>query len=269
LNYILDVNHQIGSDSKGSQWICLACTEKLYQCFEFTEKVRENEVIIGNSEDITDLKVFLIQEDPEIDVDQQPDELPETATKRKPEPEELEAVVVQEEPKRAKTSTKKSDSQIPRSIVVPKFSFSISTPKDPSEDSMESIHEVHLNITSQKIDFSPYTDFSFLEDASKDETDIMYTCKYCPRAFTSAYHLLQHVRNTHLCALCLTCFKKFPDLCNHVKSFHINVSCPFCDRVSPNSSSFRNHLKKTHSVNLPANISVVPIEASEKLVLMD
>lgn len=97
-------------------------------------------------------------------------------------------------------------------------------------------------------------------DGGHDSQSI-YQCKYCPKAFAAPYHLMVHTRKSHQCQYCLSAFVKVADLYKHVKETHNSFDCLLCGRTFRTNGNLRQHMRKNHSVFLPAHVSL--LNASE------
>lgn len=93
-------------------------------------------------------------------------------------------------------------------------------------------------------------------DGDHDSQSI-YQCKYCPKAFAGPYHLMIHTRKSHQCQYCLSAFVKVTDLSKHVKETHNSFDCLLCGRVFRTNGNLRQHMRKNHSVFLPAHVSLL------------
>lgn len=97
-------------------------------------------------------------------------------------------------------------------------------------------------------------------DGDHDSQSI-YQCKYCPKAFAGPYHLMVHTRKSHQCQYCLSAFVKVNDLYKHVKEMHNSFECLLCGRIFRTNGNLRQHMRKNHAVFLPAHVSL--LNASE------
>lgn len=97
-----------------------------------------------------------------------------------------------------------------------------------------------------------YKDLSKVEDNS-----VMYCCKYCPKAFSTPFHLGLHTKKSHICQFCLMGFPNQKELHKHVKE-HNDFKCSMCvKRTFTSNSNLRAHMRKVHSVNLPPQVSLL------------
>lgn len=103
--------------------------------------------------------------------------------------------------------------------------------------------------------------------ASKETNPkIVYDCKYCDKKNLKTEHsLLIHVKFAHLCVHCLKCFKKESLLNQHVKKEHQTSYCTICN-AEFNKQLVKNHLKKLHNIDLPANSNLIRSSDRETLV---
>lgn len=97
-------------------------------------------------------------------------------------------------------------------------------------------------------------------DGDHDSQSI-YQCKYCPKAFAGPYHLIVHTRKSHQCQYCLSAFVKVTDLYQHVRESHNSFDCLLCGRIFRTNGNLRQHMRKNHAVFLPAHVSL--LNASE------
>lgn len=95
------------------------------------------------------------------------------------------------------------------------------------------------------------------EDVNGDGHSI-YKCNYnCPKAFATPYHLMVHMRKSHMCQYCLGTFTKINDLYEHVKDVHKTFNCLLCSKEFQSNGNLRQHMRKNHSIFLPAHISLL------------
>lgn len=99
---------------------------------------------------------------------------------------------------------------------------------------------------------------------SQDDGRSIFKCTYCPKAFSTPYHLMIHTRKSHVCQHCLQGFDKPTDLYKHIKEKHNQFECLLCGRVFKSNSNLRQHMRKMHSIFLPAHVSLLNLE--EKLI---
>lgn len=95
---------------------------------------------------------------------------------------------------------------------------------------------------------------------STDDGTSIFKCKYCPKAFATPYHLMIHTRKSHVCQHCLQGFDKPTDLYKHIKEKHNQFECLLCGRVFKSNSNLRQHMRKMHSIFLPAHVSLLNLE---------
>lgn len=105
------------------------------------------------------------------------------------------------------------------------------------------------------------SDWSAMALDGDHDSQSIYQCKYCPKAFAGPYHLMIHTRKSHQCQYCLSAFAKVTDLYKHVKETHNSFDCLLCGRVFRTNGNLRQHMRKNHSVFLPAHVSL--LNASE------
>lgn len=98
------------------------------------------------------------------------------------------------------------------------------------------------------------------DDQDKDD---MYLCRYCPKSFSTAHHLMMHTRKVHLCQFCLQGFTKLEDLHVHIEREHTKFECHFCPRAFGNNNNLRMHIKKRHGIQLPAFVSLITAEKEQ------
>lgn len=91
------------------------------------------------------------------------------------------------------------------------------------------------------------------------DTQSIYKCNHCPKAFAAPHHLMIHLRKSHLCQYCLATFSKINDLYSHVKEFHKTFDCLLCSKEFQSNGNLRQHMRKNHGIFLPAHISLLNI----------
>lgn len=87
----------------------------------------------------------------------------------------------------------------------------------------------------------------------------IYKCSHCPKAFAAPHHLMIHMRKSHMCQYCLATFSKINDLYSHVKEIHKTFDCLLCSKEFQSNGNLRQHMRKNHSIFLPAHISLLNI----------
>lgn len=102
-------------------------------------------------------------------------------------------------------------------------------------------------------------DMEIIEDPLNSTKNITYSCKYCPKAYSTTNHLILHARKCHLCQFCLKGFVKTFDLFAHIHEMHSYFDCLLCTKNFTKNSSLRSHLKRNHDISMPANVSLVSI----------
>lgn len=96
------------------------------------------------------------------------------------------------------------------------------------------------------------------------DTQSIYKCSHCPKAFASPQHLMIHMRKSHMCQYCLATFSKINDLYSHVKEAHQTFDCLLCSKEFQSNGNLRQHMRKNHSIFLPAHISLLNISEINK-----
>lgn len=91
------------------------------------------------------------------------------------------------------------------------------------------------------------------------DTQSIYKCSHCPKAFAAPHHLMIHMRKSHMCQYCLATFSKINDLYSHVKEMHKTFDCLLCSKEFQSNGNLRQHMRKNHSIFLPAHISLLNI----------
>lgn len=95
---------------------------------------------------------------------------------------------------------------------------------------------------------------------AEDDAESIFQCSHCPKAFAAPYHLMIHMRKSHLCQYCLSTFAKINDLYEHVKEAHASYDCLLCSREFQSNGNLRQHMRKNHSIFLPAYISLLNLD---------
>lgn len=99
---------------------------------------------------------------------------------------------------------------------------------------------------------------------TEDDSQSIYKCNHCPKAFAAPYHLMIHMRKSHLCQYCLATFSKINDLYDHVKETHQSFDCLLCSKEFQSNGNLRQHMRKNHSIFLPAHISLLNLQDINK-----
>lgn len=91
------------------------------------------------------------------------------------------------------------------------------------------------------------------------DTQSIWQCSHCPKAFAASNHLMIHMRKSHICQYCLAAFSKINELYCHVKVMHKTFDCLLCGKGFQSNGNLRQHMRKNHSIFLPAHISLLNI----------
>ena len=157
---------------------------------------------------------------------------------------------------------------IPSFIVIPKISYESNPELDDDPKKRVFYLSVKPTIVERQHNGFLIEDPSLLD--SMEEPDVLFKCKFCIKAFSTASYLLIHVRKSHLCGNCLKCFKSYQELNLHVKTVHTLSTCPYCnDKTFTSTPSYRYHLKKSHQLVLPPYMSLISMDDKEELCEMD
>lgn len=92
-----------------------------------------------------------------------------------------------------------------------------------------------------------------------DTKSTIFKCSHCPKAYAAPHHLMVHLRKSHLCQYCLATFIKITDLYGHVKEMHRTFECLLCGKEFQSNGNLRQHMRKHHSIFLPAHISLLNV----------
>lgn len=134
---------------------------------------------------------------------------------------------------------------------------------DGTKENTTAVRTLDVNMVPLSGSDAGHLNFDCIQPVHQTEEDngtSMYVCKYCPKAFSTSYHLILHSRKSHVCQFCLQGFPKVAELHRHVKETHNEFECPFCDRVFVCNSNLRAHIRRTHNVRLPANVSLMTLD---------
>lgn len=176
--------------------------------------------------------------------------------------------------KRKKSPTKASqienriENTLPISFAVPQFIITSDlSDADPSAMLASCEEMQNLNDSSKIKTLTANTiishNISEIEEIcataieGEHDADSIYKCKYCPKAFAAPYHLMIHTRKSHMCQYCLATFIKTMELSKHIKEEHHSFDCLLCDRKFRTNGNLRHHLRKFHSVFLPAHVTLM------------
>ncbi|XP_055617360.1 zinc finger and SCAN domain-containing protein 4-like isoform X2 [Toxorhynchites rutilus septentrionalis] len=126
-------------------------------------------------------------------------------------------------------------------LVVPEYLF------DP-EGNVELANKV-LSMEEEVILESTQTHCEGEMDGKNSEG--IYYCKHCPKAFSAPYHLLSHTKNTHLCQHCHMNFPNALARNKHIREKHNLFQCSLCSFKTQYNSNLRSHQRKVHSIVSP------------------
>lgn len=95
------------------------------------------------------------------------------------------------------------------------------------------------------------------------DTNTVYKCQHCPKAFANSHFLISHVKQVHVCQHCMATFPNRDELNDHTRSAHKTFSCAVCKRVFKCNSNLRMHIKQFHNLTLPKHVSLISCESRE------
>lgn len=108
-------------------------------------------------------------------------------------------------------------------------------------------------------DLNEINDFCMSPMESDGDGHSIYKCNHCLKAFAAPYHLMVHMRKSHICQYCWATFDKTNDLYDHVKESHKTFTCLLCNKEFQSNGNLRQHMRKNHSISLPAHISLLNV----------
>lgn len=149
-----------------------------------------------------------------------------------------------------KIQCKSSAGLLDKTLVVPNYLFSC-----PVNDTQA---ENQVPIASEAVSGSS----QYKKARERKESNDIYYCKHCPKAFSAPCHLLAHTRNTHLCQHCQLNFPNTLARNKHIREEHNSFQCSMCSFKTQYSSNLRSHMRTVHSVVLTRN---APILQGKKL----
>ncbi|GAB0090829.1 hypothetical protein DMENIID0001_055930 [Sergentomyia squamirostris] len=282
------INDKISEDE---MFLCEECTLELTAAFQFLLKVGKAEEYVENQEKQEKIESFEVPEDiveppvKEVEVSYDSDYKMETLENV----EKVPPMIIMEPPSNPGPSKKKSpqktlpvnhpqqliepdvDYYPSRVVIFPKFIACQTDAKMLNEniatgrirrDFLESSHNLKtLDITGVIITQDQNVG-ELKEEIIQDEQDKddMFLCRYCPKAFFSAHHLMMHLKKSHMCQFCLQGFNKVNDLHQHIEHEHYKFECHFCPREFSSNNNLRTHLKRRHGIHLPAHVSLIAVD---------
>ncbi|XP_053681752.1 zinc finger and SCAN domain-containing protein 4 [Sabethes cyaneus] len=159
-----------------------------------------------------------------------------------------ESSIVSSTPKKMKKIHTSASDPLEKTLVIPSYVFT---------SEIEDAHEKHvLRVEGTSISASCQIPSDKDVDRKQSSNTIFY-CKHCPKAFSAPYHLLVHTRSSHLCQHCLQLFSNVSARNKHIRDEHKLFRCSLCDFQSQYVTNLRTHLRKAHSVCLPAHVSIL------------
>ena len=118
---------------------------------------------------------------------------------------------------------------------------------------MRTIDQAAIEINGQN-----YKNVLDIQPIDKElSANAIYSCKYCPMAYSSPHFLRNHLRKNHACKHCLQAFAKIGDLQRHIRQEHQQYKCAICLKEFKRNSSLRMHLKNLHGLELPAQVALL------------
>lgn len=188
-------------------------------------------------------------------------------------------------PKTKETDTVDSSNRIGVNIALPYFMIADNTTNiDPvaQDDSETASHDTKKSDASQSVTHSKpiktltaslivptsleqINELAVSSLQTEDDAQSIFKCSHCPKAFAAPYHLMIHMRKSHLCQYCLSTFNKITEFYEHVKEAHQSFDCLLCDKEFQSNGNLRQHMRKNHAIFLPAYISLLNLEDISKV----
>lgn len=141
------------------------------------------------------------------------------------------------------------DNQLEKTLIVPNYIFT----REVSNQQEKNVLVVERTNVPPDAESIPCEN-----DLDRSDTDEVFYCKHCPKAFSARYHLVVHTKNVHLCQYCLKYFGTILARNKHVREEHKSFRCSLCTSFqSRYATNLRAHLRKVHSVALPAHVSIL------------
>ncbi|XP_055524266.1 uncharacterized protein LOC129717969 [Wyeomyia smithii] len=148
-------------------------------------------------------------------------------------------------PKRIKQEHNSVSNRLEKTLIIPSYVFE-------KEENREK-HVLHVKGAT----ISTSCPIRSEEDVDRNDSKNIFYCTHCPKAFSAPYHLLVHTRSSHLCQHCLKLFHNVSTRNKHIRDEHKLFRCSLCNFQSQYVTNLRSHLKKSHSVTLPAHVSIL------------
>lgn len=229
----------------------------LISSYIFCQRIRaSDEQLLGVGEiadesDEIELNEEIIKERSPEPVERTPKKRPSSTPNQQP---------IKKSPKVQKANDNSKDGTNFR-FAIPQFIISADKTEFIEMENSKNIKTMSIStiVPNRLDDFADF--YSFIEhDDRNDET--IYKCKYCPKAFSTAEHLILHNRKVHLCQHCLEPFAMTSDLSKHTKEVHRAFDCLICDKSFRSNGNLRQHMRNNHSIYLPAQVTLM---AADKL----
>lgn len=142
-------------------------------------------------------------------------------------------------------------------ILLPKYEI-----VDISQNELAQHHQGITTHRSFKTVFINTVEIDISEEVNitipEPQIGLSYVCKYCPKAYSTPYHLIYHLRRSHVCHFCFTAFESTADLNKHTSTLHADNTCLICDIAYASYTNLRAHQKKMHNFSLPPYVGLIP-----------
>lgn len=124
-----------------------------------------------------------------------------------------------------------------KTLIVPHYIFSSQLKNKSQETSKSSKRHQEVGSHTDRLD-----------------TDDIFHCEYCPKAFSTSQHLASHTKNVHLCQYCPRHFSSILAKNKHSREEHKSFQCSHCGFQSRYTANLKAHQRKVHSSALPVDV---------------
>lgn len=259
--------------------MCESCIESLISAYIFWQQIKRSDEkikkesetkILHFDEDVLDNRLVEYVDPDETDISEQPNAKSSPAKRKFRKTKSK----LSESPSNAKMAT--NEKKIGVNIALPHFiianaefdeheiqdTLGIRPDVDEDDDSQESYRKKIKTLKPSAVippDLAKINELCMSPMEIDNDTQSIFKCSHCPKAFSSSHHLMIHMRKSHMCQYCLSTFSKINDLYSHVKEMHKTFDCLLCSKEFQSNGNLRQHMRKNHSIFLPAHISLLNI----------
>lgn len=159
-------------------------------------------------------------------------------------------------------------------VMVPQFVITErpTTTKSSNENRIKQLEMISLHVSVATLNRFNFSDLATNHAEHPASPKSIFMCTFCPKAYATSPLLIMHTRKSHICQFCLRGYVQLSELQEHIRTAHVLVWCALCNQQFHCNSNLRAHIKRSHGIQLPAQVSLLTQMddiSEEVLIVMD